>query len=64
MRNELKVYRAENDITQEELAKEIGITRQTISAIENGRYDPSLKLAFKLSEYFECDVSDLFSGGE
>lgn len=61
MENELKVYRAKHDITQEELAREVGVTRQTINALERGRYDPSLELAFKLAEYFECTVEDLFT---
>lgn len=61
MKNELKVYRAKHDITQEELAKEVGVTRQTINAIETERYDPSLELAFNLAEYFDCSVEDLFT---
>ncbi|RDI70184.1 helix-turn-helix transcriptional regulator [Halopelagius longus] len=61
MNNELKVYRAKRDLTQGELAKEVGVTRQTINAIETGRYDPSLDLAFKLAEYFDCSVEDLFT---
>lgn len=59
--NELKVYRAKHDITQEELAKEVGVTRQTISALEKGRYNPSLELAFKICEYFDCSVEDVFT---
>jgi putative transcriptional regulator len=58
--NELKVYRAKHDITQEELAKEIGVTRQTIGAIEGNRYNPSLELAFKLAEFFDCLIEDIF----
>ena len=61
MENELKVYRAMNDITQEELAKEVGVTRQTINAIERERYDPSLELAFELADYFDCTIEDLFN---
>ncbi|WP_137289940.1 helix-turn-helix transcriptional regulator [Natronorubrum halophilum] len=61
MNTELKVYRAKHDITQEELAKEVGVTRQTINAIETGRYNPSLELAFALAEYFDCTIEDLFS---
>ncbi|ELY54760.1 helix-turn-helix transcriptional regulator [Natronolimnohabitans innermongolicus] len=60
MRNELTVYRAKHDLTQEELAKEVGVTRQTINAIEAERYDPSLELAFKLASYFECSIEDIF----
>jgi putative transcriptional regulator len=61
MENKLKVHRAMNDITQEELAKEVGVTRQTINAIERERYDPSLELAFELADYFNCSIEDLFN---
>lgn len=61
MDNELKVYRAKHDLTQEELARAVGVTRQTINAIETGRYDPSLKLAFELAAYFDCSIEDIFS---
>ncbi|ELZ11093.1 hypothetical protein C479_07288 [Halovivax asiaticus JCM 14624] len=61
MENELKVYRAKHDLTQEALATEVGVTRQTINAIEAERYDPSLELAFKLAEHFECSIEDLFT---
>lgn len=60
MENKLRVYRAMNDITQEQLAKEIGVTRQTINAIERQRYNPSLELAFDLADYFDCSVEELF----
>ncbi|MGQ3330939.1 helix-turn-helix transcriptional regulator [Halorubrum sp. FL23] len=58
--NELKVYRAKHDITQEDVAKEIGVTRQTIGAIEVNRYNPSLELAFKLAVFFDCSIEDIF----
>jgi len=61
MKNELKVYRAKHDLTQEDLAKEIGVTRQTINALEAERYDPSLELAFQLALYFDCSIEDIFS---
>lgn len=61
MENELKVYRARHDITQAELADMVGVTRQTINAIEVGRYDPSLPLAFELAAYFDCAIEDLFT---
>lgn len=61
MNNELKVYRAKHDLTQEELARAVGVTRQTINAIERGRYDPSLPLAFELAQYFDCRIEDLFT---
>jgi len=60
MKNRLKVYRAMHDLTQEELAKKLGVTRATINAIEKGRYDPSLKLAFQLSRFFEVSIEDVF----
>lgn len=60
MENELKVYRAMEDITQGELADRVGVSRQTINSIETGRYDPSLELAFKLAEEFDCDIEDIF----
>jgi putative transcriptional regulator len=63
MENSLKVWRAKNDLTQAELAEEIEVSRQTINAIEVGRYDPSLELAFTLSWYFDCTVEEIFSPG-
>ncbi|MFO7967035.1 MAG: helix-turn-helix transcriptional regulator [Archaeoglobaceae archaeon] len=61
MKNNLKVWRATKDITQQELAREVGVTRQTINAIEKGKYDPSLELAFKLANYFNCRIEDIFT---
>lgn len=60
MDNTLKVWRAKRDLTQEELATKVDVSRQTINAIEGGRYDPSLELAFKLSAYFDCQIEDIF----
>jgi putative transcriptional regulator len=60
MKNKLKVYRAIQDITQEELAKKLGVTRQTIIAIEKNKYDPSLLLAFKIAEFFKVKIEDIF----
>ncbi|AXV37887.1 MAG: helix-turn-helix transcriptional regulator [Methanobacteriaceae archaeon] len=60
MNNKLKVYRAMSDITQEELAKELGVTRQTIIAIEKEKYDPSLVLAFKIAKFFKIQIEDIF----
>ncbi len=48
------------DMTQEELARAIGVTRQTIISIEKGDYNPSLELAFKIARYFETSVEDIF----
>jgi putative transcriptional regulator len=61
MTNSLKVERAIKNITQEELAREIGVTRQAINSIELGKYVPSTVLALKLSRYFEKPVNELFS---
>ncbi|MEN4006231.1 MAG: helix-turn-helix transcriptional regulator [Methanobacteriaceae archaeon] len=60
MKNKLKVYRAMKEITQEELAKELEVTRQTIIAIENDKYDPSLGLAFKMSRFFKVPIEEIF----
>lgn len=60
MDNDLTVRRAKVDVTQAELAEAVGVSRQTINAIERGRYDPSLELAFDLAAYFDCRVEDLF----
>jgi putative transcriptional regulator len=60
MKNNLKVERAIKDITQEELAKQIGVTRQAINSIELGKYVPSTILALKLSRYFNKTVNEIF----
>jgi putative transcriptional regulator len=60
MKNNIKVYRAIHDLTQETLAEKVGVTRQTIHAIEKGKYDPSLELAFKLAKFFEAQIEDIF----
>lgn len=60
MNNNLRKYRNEAGLSQAELAAVVGVTRQTINAIERERYDPSLELAFKLAAYFTCDIEDLF----
>lgn len=61
MKNNLKVQRAILDITQEELAVRIGVSRQTINSIEANRYVPSTVLALKLSQLFNKSVNELFS---
>lgn len=58
--NKLKVYRAMHDLTQEQLAEQIGVTRQTVIAIEKDKYLPSLKLAFKLAGLFGVSIEELF----
>ncbi|MDD2439485.1 MAG: helix-turn-helix transcriptional regulator [Methanosarcinaceae archaeon] len=60
MKNRLKVFRAMHDLTQEGLAEKVGVTRQTIHAIEKGKYAPSLDLAFRLSRFFEVQIEELF----
>jgi len=54
MKNKLKVFRAMHNMTQEDLAQEVKVTRQTINAIENEKYNPSLELAFKFSKLFKA----------
>jgi len=61
MKNELKVFRAKHDLTQQDLAEKVDVTRQTIISIEKGRYEPSLSLAFKLANYFEVKIEEIFS---
>ena len=61
MKNKIKVYRAMHDISQEGLAKELGVSRQTILAIEKGKYDPSLVLAFKIARYFKVSMEEIFT---
>ncbi|HOT06275.1 MAG: hypothetical protein A4E45_00379 [Methanosaeta sp. PtaB.Bin039] len=60
MKNRIKIYRAIHDLTQEELAGKLGVTRQTVLAIEKGKYNPSLDLAFKMSKIFGVRIEDIF----
>ena len=60
MKNQVKKFRVLNDNTQQELATAIGVSRQTIHAIEAGKYVPSTVLALKMALLFKCEVSDLF----
>ncbi len=60
MKNRIKVFRAMHDLTQEALANDLGVTRQTILAIEKGKYDPSLDLAFKIARYFGVSIDEIF----
>jgi putative transcriptional regulator len=60
MKNRLKVLRAERDWSQAELANLLDVSRQTINALETGKYDPSLPLAFKLAALFGCKIEDIF----
>ncbi len=60
MKNQLKVLRAERDWSQAELAKHLGVSRQTINALETGKYDPSLALAFKIARLFGTSIEAIF----
>jgi putative transcriptional regulator len=60
MKNKIKVFRAMHDLTQEDLAQAIGVTRQTILAIEKEKYIPSLDLAFRIASYFKVTIEDVF----
>ncbi len=64
MKNKLKVYRAMHDLTQEALAEKLGVTRQTVIAIEKRKYDPSLGLAFKIAKLFNVKIEDIFTYDE
>ena len=61
MKNRLKVLRAERDWSQAHLADELGVSRQTVNALETGRYDPSLPLAFKIAKIFGQPIESIFS---
>ncbi len=60
MKNRIKVYRAIFELTQGELADAVGVTRQTIIAIEKDKYSPSLELAFRIARRFDAKVEDVF----
>ncbi len=60
LRNQIKVHRAINNLTQEELAAKIGVTRKTINTVENGRFVPSTVLAIRLARFFKIKVEELF----
>ncbi len=60
MKNRLKVLRAERDWSQAELADRLDVSRQTVNALETGKYDPSLPLAFKIATLFGCKIEDIF----
>jgi putative transcriptional regulator len=60
MKNRLRVLRAEHNWSQAELAKRLNVSRQTINAIENGKYDPSLPLAFKMAVVFNMPIEQIF----
>lgn len=60
MLNQLKVLRAMRDWNQQDLADQLGVSRQSVNAIETGKYDPSLPLAFKIAELFELPIEEIF----
>ena len=60
MKNHIKKYRTQKGLLQQELADLCGVSRQTVNAIENNKYDPTLELAFKLSRALDTTVEDLF----
>lgn len=64
MKNRLKVLRAERDWTQADLANALEVSRQTVNAIETGKYDPSLPLAFKIARLFEKQIEEIFDDEE
>ena len=60
MKNRIEEIRKARNIRQEEFAKEMGVSRQTISSLENGRYNPSILLAYKIAKYFELSIEEVF----
>jgi putative transcriptional regulator len=64
MNNTLKKLRAERNWSQQQLAEYLGVSRQTINAIERGKYDPSLPLAFKIAQVFERPIEQIFQPDE
>ena len=63
MKNRLKVLRAERDWSQADLADRLDVSRQSVNAIETGKYDPSLPLAFKIARLFEMPIEAIFEDG-
>lgn len=61
MKNRVRVLRAEHDLTQADLAAKLNVTRQTVIAIESGKYDPSLPLAFAIARTFDQTIEDIFT---
>ncbi|MVZ98592.1 transcriptional regulator [Sphingorhabdus sp. IMCC26285] len=60
MKNRLKILRAERDWSQQDLADALGVSRQSVNAIETGKYDPSLPLAFRIADLFEQPIENIF----
>jgi len=64
MKNRLKVLRAERDWSQADLAVRLDVSRQAVNAVETGKYDPSLPLAFKIARLFNLPIEEIFDDGE
>jgi putative transcriptional regulator len=64
MKNRLRVLRAERGWSQADLAAQLGVSRQTVNAIETGKYDPSLPLAFKIAKLFRAQIEQIFEEGQ
>ena len=64
MKNRLKVLRAERDWSQADLAIRLDVSRQAVNAVETGKYDPSLPLAFKIARLFDLPIEEIFDDGE
>ena len=60
MKNRIEQIRKDKNIRQEEFAKALGVSRQTISSLENGRYNPSILLAYKIAKYFNLSIEEVF----
>lgn len=60
MKNKIRIHRSIKKVSQQELAEQMQVSRQTINAIENNKYSPSLELGMKLSRFFNCKVEDIF----
>ncbi len=60
MKNRIEEIRKDRGILQEDFAKSMGVSRQTISSLENGRYNPSIMLAYKIAKYFEMTIEEVF----
>lgn len=60
MKNKIEAIRTERGIRQDELAKALGVSRQTISSLENGRYNPSILLAYKIAKLFDMTIEEVF----
>ena len=61
MKNRLRVLRAEREWSQQDLAERLGVSRQSVNAIETGKYDPSLPLAFRIAELFDLPIEAIFT---